>query len=282
MPTTSRPRPAGLLGTYPVPELHLVGAPIPDNPRSPIRWQPTPSPLQYGIDYAFMHRAGREPVRWPHGSAITVRITGPATPGMRAALATVVAELRALTKLDLITGEPAPASLVPSAIPDEEIHVRYLTASELTSLTGRPGGHAGLGGASRCTAGCCYVTGFAIINTNLAGPDVTAEYALAILRHELAHALGLSHATRPTLLMHHKVAPGTTRYGRGDQHGLALLGPRLPARPATAPGHRHQDAAARCATPRLQDQFCATSPSAGTQPWMGPRHLAECLVSAAS
>src|SRR6266566_315990 len=74
MHTTSRPRPraasparpAGLLGTYPVPELHLVGAPVPDNPRSPIQWQPAPPPLQYGIDYTFMHRAGREPVRWQH------------------------------------------------------------------------------------------------------------------------------------------------------------------------------------------------------------------------
>ena len=96
-------RPPGLLGTYPVPELHLVGAPIPGNPRSPIQWQPTPPPLQYGIDYTFMHRSGREPVRWPHISAITVRITGPGTPDRHAALACVVAELRTLTKLNLVT-----------------------------------------------------------------------------------------------------------------------------------------------------------------------------------
>ena len=37
-------RPPSLLGTYPVPELHLVGAPIPGNRRSPIQWQPTPPP----------------------------------------------------------------------------------------------------------------------------------------------------------------------------------------------------------------------------------------------
>jgi len=56
----TRPVTPGLLGTYPVPELHLVGAPIPDNPRSPIRWRPTPAPLQYGIDYTFTHPVGRE------------------------------------------------------------------------------------------------------------------------------------------------------------------------------------------------------------------------------
>ena len=147
----------------------------------------------------------------------------------------MVAELRALTQLNLVTGEPAPASLVPSAVPDGEIHVRYLTASKLAGLPGPHGDHAGLGGASRCTAGCCYVSGFAIINADLAGPDATTEHALAILRHELAHALGLGHAARPSLLMHHQVTAGTTRYGRGDQHGLALLGPRPPSGPARRP-----------------------------------------------
>ena len=233
-------RPPGLLGTYPVPELHLVGAPIPGNPRSPIQWQPTPPPLQYGIDYTFMHRVGREPVRWPHSSAITVRITGPGTPDRRAALACVVAELRALTQLNLVTSEPAPASLVPSAVPDGEIHVRYLGGSKLARLPTRHGDPAGLGGASRCPAGCCYVSGFAIINADLAGSDATTEHALAILRHELAHALGLGHAGRPSLLMHYRVSARTTRYGRGDQHGLALLGPRPPADPPAAAGRPGQ------------------------------------------
>ena len=41
---------------------------------------------QQGIDYTFMHRAGREPVRWPYGSVVIVRITKPATPDMNAAL----------------------------------------------------------------------------------------------------------------------------------------------------------------------------------------------------
>ena len=244
MHTTSRPRqrgappalrPPSLLGTYPVPELHLVGAPIPDNPRSPIQWQPTPPPLQYGIDYTFMRRAGGEPVRWPHSSAIAVRITGACTPDRHAALADVAAELRALTRLNLVTGGPAPARLIPSAVPDGEIHVRYLAGIKLPpGLPGSHGDPVGVGGASRCPAGCCYVSGFAIINADLAGSDATTELALAILRHELAHALGLGHAGRPSLLMHYRVSARTTRYGRGDQHGLALLGPRPPADPPAA------------------------------------------------
>ena len=146
-------RPASLLGTYPVPKLHLVGAPVPANPRSPIQWQPTPPPLQYGIDYTFMHRAGRQPVRWPPSSAITVRIAGPVTPDRLAALSDVITELRILTQLNLIISESRSSSLVPSQVPAGEIHVGYLTSSQLASLPGKRGNQAGLGGVSQSAAG---------------------------------------------------------------------------------------------------------------------------------
>jgi hypothetical protein len=289
MHTTSRPgqraappaRPPSLLGNHPVPELHLVGAPIPDNPRSPIQWQPTPSPLQYGIDYTFMHRAGREPVRWQDSSAITVRITGPDTPDRHAALASVLAELRALTRLDLVTGEPAQASPVPSAIPDGEIHVGYLTGSNLANLAGRRDGQAGLCGATRCAAGCCYVTGFAVINADLAGPDATTGHALAILRHELGHALGLGHAARPSLLMHYQITASTTRYGRGDQHGLALLGPLPRSAPGTASSHPHQETAICPTTPQPHGRRSTPGPPTASPARVSSRQLAYCLASPA-
>ncbi len=271
---SSPARPPSLLGAYPVPELHLVGAPIPGNPRSPLQWQPTPPPLQYGIDYTFMHRAGREPVRWPDGSAITVRIAGLHNPDRHAALASVVAELRALTRLNLVPGEPALPRLGPSVVPGGEIHVRYLTASKLADLPGPHGDKAGLGGAARCPAGCCYVSGFAAINADLTGPDATTEHALAVLRHELAHAIGLGHAARPSLLMHHQVTAGITRYGRGDQHGLALLGPRPSASPAPAASGPHQDV--MCGT-TAQPPDRHPAPGQRTKsPWASPRHPAWC------
>ncbi len=270
---TSPRRPPSLLGVYPVPELHLVGAPIPRNPQSPSQWQPTPPPLQYGIDYTFMHRIGREPVRWQCSSSITLRIAGTDNEDRHAALASVVAELRTLTLLDLVTSEPTSASLVPAAIPPGEIHVGYLAASKLAGPAARHGDQAGLGAAARCATGCCYIRGVVIVNADLAGRDATADYALAILRHELGHALGLGHAARPSLLMHHQITASTTQYGRGDQHGLALLGPRPALGSAAAPGRRRQDAVMCSTTSQPQGRCDVPSSPAETSAGASPRHL---------
>jgi hypothetical protein len=156
-------------------------------------------------------------------------------------------------------------------VPDGEIHIGYLTDSKLADLPGQPGDQAGLGGAARCASGCCYVSGFAIINADVAGPDAATEYALAILRHELAHALGLGHAARPSLLMYHQIAASTTRYGRGEQHGLALLGPRRPSVPAAAPSR-----------PEPQGGCSTLGQRAASSSWMASCHLAWCFASPAS
>jgi hypothetical protein len=66
-----------------------------------------------------------------------------------------------------------------------------------------------------------YTSGLAVVATVATGPRSPGE--VPVLRHELAHALGLGHAARPNLLMYHRISAGTVDFGRGDRHGLLLL-----------------------------------------------------------
>lgn len=207
-----------LLGAYPVPALHLVGAPVPPSARSPSGWRPAPPPLQYGLDYTFLHGRPGAPVTWRPGQAVTIRITGAHTLGQAAAAAAVTAELATLTGMTLVHGEPRSTELDRGAVPDQEIHIAFQPPGD----TAPPGpASAGYGGAVPAPGGGHYLSGFAVVSSGTRDP---AEPDFAALRHELAHALGLGHAARPSLLMHHRVPALAGGYGRGDRHGLALLG----------------------------------------------------------
>jgi hypothetical protein len=216
---SGRRRRRSLLGTYPVPDPHLVGAPLPPPPGSPSRWQPPPPPLQYGIDYTFLRHHGRRPLRWRPDLPITVRITGPHQPEQAVAVTSVVAELAELTGLGLSTGESWPPAAAGHEVPAQEIHVSFLptlpAAAPFRPCTGR----AGLGGAMTAPGASHYTSGLVIVAT--AAPQPPGE--TVILRHELAHALGLGHAARPNLLMYHRISAATVEFGRGDRHGLLLL-----------------------------------------------------------
>ncbi len=210
-----------LLGVYPVPAAHLVGAPLPPTPGYPSRWRPPPPPLQYGIDYTFLrHHSGR-PVRWRPDRPVIVRLCGPHRPEQATTTATVVAELAGLTGLSLAVGEPWPANPRLQTVPAHEIHVGFLPALPAASSFRPCTGRIGLGGAVTAPGVSYYTSGFAIIATSVINPRSPRE--VAVLRHELAHALGLGHAARPNLLMYHSVSAATVDFGRGDRHGLLLL-----------------------------------------------------------
>jgi hypothetical protein len=213
-----------LLGTYPAPAAHLVGAPLAPTPRYPSRWRPPLPPLQYGIDYTFLRRHRSRPVRWQPDQPIIVRLCGPHRLEQATALATVVAELTGLTGLSLVAGEPWPRHPRPQTVPAHEIHVGFmLTLPAAPSL--RPcAGRIGLGGAVTALGASHYASGFAIVATNVIDPRSPLE--VAVLRHELAHALGLGHAGRPNLLMYHRISAATIHFGRGDRGGLLLLNER--------------------------------------------------------
>lgn len=213
-----------LLGRYPEPELDLVGAPFSASPRSPSRWMPASPPLQYGIDYSFAQWLAGQPVRWRHSFPIIVRPTGGDSNAARA-VAAVTTELACITGIDLRAGAPLPGPLDPRSIPDQEIHVAF--AGDLngvgTPVLGLRPEQAGTGGARTSSDPRRYVSGFAVINYAACGADPASDQAVAVLRHEMGHALGMGHASRRSQIMHHAFTSDATEYGRGDRHGLEVV-----------------------------------------------------------
>ena len=210
-----------LLGTYPIPSPHLVGTPVQARPGHPSQWRPQLPPLQYGIDYTFLRSNDGQPVTWRSDQPITVRLCGPHDSEHADALAEVVAELAELTGLGLATGAARGRPLDPRTVPRQEIHAGFLRALPAVPSLRPCAGRVGLGGATAGRDGFHYASGFAVV----VGPatEPPSLWELTVLRHELAHAVGLGHAARPDLLMYHRISKITADFGRGDRRGLQLL-----------------------------------------------------------
>jgi len=222
-----------LLGAYPVTALHMVGTPPPPTPGLPSQWQPPLPPAQYGIDYTFLGRHGGRPVLWQRDLSITIRIAGPHLGKQGQTTAAVLAELAGLTGMSLRAGDPWPQTPSLRAVPRQEIHVGFTAALPPATPFGPCAGQAGFGGAVAFPGSDHYVCGLAVVATGVARPGSSRE--LAVLRHELAHTLGLGHAARPSLLMHYRLSAGITDYGRGDRRGLSLLRGAPPPKAGPAP-----------------------------------------------
>lgn len=252
-----RPTALRLIGRYPVPALHLVGAGRPPGPRATSRWQSTLLP-QHGIDYTIARRRGLAPVRWRPGMDIAVRLTGvygarsdlggaaDAT-GMAEAVETVVTELRALTGLALRVGQSLARPFDIRQVQKQEIHVAYLSPAAACQTRRAAGDGTASGGALPTADSAWYERGWAIVDTELATgqalppdalrddrPAALSTAALAVLRHQFCHALGLGHAIRRWTLMRQQIPVDLDGYSPGDRHGLALLGGSRPV-PHDAP-----------------------------------------------
>jgi hypothetical protein len=235
-----------LLGRYPVPTLYLVGTDPPPDPRAPSHWRPGPPPLQHGVDYTFADRHGLAAVRWRPGTVIVVRLASQSgsmsmAEGPEDAVDAVVAELRDLTGLELRSGTPLGRPIDIRRVPDQEIHVACLRAAAAREVRRHAGDPAPSGGAEPTQDGAWYRRGWAIVDTDLAieatsppdealasGPAALSAVGLAVLRHQLGHALGLGHPVSRRALMHQRIPVDLDGYSRGDRHGLALLGGTRP------------------------------------------------------
>jgi hypothetical protein len=197
--------------------------------------------MQHGVDYTFARRRGLVPVRWRPESAITVRLTSeansPLVQGSADAVDTVVAELRGLTGLDLRVGRPLAPLIDIRLVPEQEVHVAYLSSAHAQRACCLAGDRIPGGGAASAQGCAWYQRGWAIVDTDLAigTPPLADELStalsasgLAVLRHQLCHALGLGHAARRQVLMHQRIPLDLDGYSPADQHGLALLGNTRP------------------------------------------------------
>ncbi|MDP5225933.1 MULTISPECIES: matrixin family metalloprotease [Arthrobacter] len=88
----------------------------------------------------------------------------------------------------------------------------------------------GLGGSEGVavgSTGATYVTGQVTLNAAGMVKVIRRDgliTARAVVEHELAHVVGLSHVEDPTQLMNPVATPGVVTFGNGDLTGLATLG----------------------------------------------------------
>lgn len=114
--------------------------------------------------------------------------------------------------------------------PDGEWPRALIDWSDPDAVSELEGDTAGIGGASSVSMGdrFWYIDGMValdgpqLIDVIESGAGVDA--AVAIIKHELAHVVGLDHVDAEGELMQPVMVPGLTTWGPGDQTGLAALG----------------------------------------------------------
>ncbi len=161
-----------------------------------------------------------------------------APPGFAEQVRSVADEVAAATGLVLVDAgealEPAREqrpSFQPELYGDRwaPVLVRFADATTVPSLEGDVAGAALVASATDPSSRVRhYVSGQVVLDAgilpNAPAPSGDPDY-LSVLRHELAHLIGLGHVDDPTQLMHPvRQASAEGTFGAGDLAGLAALG----------------------------------------------------------
>ena len=208
---------AGLL-PIPTPTVTVTTTATPITPTpTPTSDTPTGSPelLREGHDYTFMHKIGDEPLSWSCAAPILVATAGDVPDGTQEALALAISELRGASGLPLeVTGPGSTA----------DITVHYVAHGTTRGHITLDGDALGRGGP--VSTNDRITSGLALIRNDDPLTDPTTPDGVAVLIHELAHTLGLSHADQSTdnlMAPAHKPGDEPT-LGPGDKAGLEQLG----------------------------------------------------------
>lgn len=187
--------------------------------------------------YAFMaHQPGSPsvPVTYSPCDPIDIEVNEAlAPPQGRPLLERALADVGAATGLSLrivgSTDDQPGAGRIASALPGDwaPVLVAWTTPDEAPELAGNVAGVGGSVAVGHRLGGMHFVTG----TVSLDAPALTALLAeprgegrvLAVIRHELAHLVGLAHVDDPGELMYSR-SMDRTGFGSGDRAGLAVLG----------------------------------------------------------
>lgn len=188
-----------------------------------------PAQVREGVDYTYLAKVQGHPVKWPCATGITVTLVGKVPTGTMSALRSNVEILRGVTGLDLTTAR--------ADRPGAEQYSQNVISVYYRNLNGSVGpldlvdeNILGQGGPRWDDQGVIY-SGSVLIRADDPLTSPTAAPGRRVLLHELAHALGLGHATSESELM----APMTfddsrPTLGTGDITALSNVGCRPAAR----------------------------------------------------
>lgn len=175
---------------------------------------------------------GAEPVAWSPCRPVHVVVdpTG-APPTLHADVQVALGEVAAATGLvfadDGLTAEPASVdreSFQPSRYGDRwaPVLVAFADEAAVPALAGTLGIAQVQPVTDRWAGREFLVSGTVYLHTDLLAPGRAPADYQAVLRHELAHVVGLDHVDDPTQLMY--PVAGVTTFQAGDLTGLAALG----------------------------------------------------------